>query len=108
MPRAQPGTTVVNKHHGTPYDVYIGRPSIWGNPFGLDKGADEAQRRRSLLEYEIHLLGSAELLTQLHTLRGRALACFCAPKPCHGDVLARYADDPEAISTALESLRSPD
>jgi hypothetical protein len=26
-------TTVVNKRHNVPYDVYIGRGSIWGNPF---------------------------------------------------------------------------
>lgn len=25
-------TTVVNKHHGVPDDVYIGRGSQWGNP----------------------------------------------------------------------------
>ena len=26
-------TTVVNKHHKVPYDIYIGRGSKWGNPF---------------------------------------------------------------------------
>ena len=26
-------------------------------------------------------------------LRGRVLGCWCAPKPCHGDVLAAIAND---------------
>jgi hypothetical protein len=28
----------------------------------------------------------------LHLLRGRRLVCWCAPAPCHGDVLAELAD----------------
>lgn len=26
-------TSIVNKHHKLPYDIYIGRGSKWGNPF---------------------------------------------------------------------------
>jgi hypothetical protein len=26
-------------------------------------------------------------------LRGRTLACWCAPELCHGDVLAELADE---------------
>jgi hypothetical protein len=25
-------------------------------------------------------------------LKGKRLGCYCAPKPCHGDVLARVAE----------------
>jgi hypothetical protein len=28
----------------------------------------------------------------LHELRGKDLVCWCAPKPCHGDVLLRLAN----------------
>lgn len=30
-------------------------------------------------------------LTALAALDGMCLACWCAPQPCHGDVLARAA-----------------
>ena len=30
----------------------------------------------------------------LGELRGKRLACYCAPLPCHGDVLAALADAP--------------
>ena len=45
------------------------------------------------------LLVRRELLPavpDLNPLRGRHLACWCAPdKPCHADVLLRMANDPE-------------
>ena len=30
-------------------------------------------------------------------LRGKRLLCWCHPKACHADVLARMADSPDAI-----------
>ena len=32
--------------------------------------------------------------TMLHTLAGHDLACWCAPLPCHCDVLVRLANPP--------------
>lgn len=84
-------TTVVNKHHGVPYDTYIGRGSPWGNPFVIGKDGD---RDEVIDKYEQHLRESPRLLDRLHELRGKTLACFCAPARCHGDILARYADAP--------------
>lgn len=37
-------------------------------------------------------MADPELLALVPELRGRALACWCAPEPCHGDVLAELAD----------------
>jgi hypothetical protein len=31
----------------------------------------------------------AGLITRLGELRGKALGCWCAPAPCHADVLVR-------------------
>ena len=73
----------------SPYDVYIGRGSIWGNPFVIGRDGDRAEVIR---RYEAYFLANPTLRAQVHTLKGKTLACFCAPKPCHGDVLARYAD----------------
>lgn len=84
-------TTVVNKRSGQPYDVYIGRGSVWGNPYPMENRSD-TERARVIAAFEAHLLAQPNLLARLGELRGKRLACFCAPKACHGDVLARYAD----------------
>lgn len=88
---------VVNKYFSA-YDVYIGRGSIWGNPFRLPRHHTDADRSRVLEHYERHLLASPELMARLPELRGKRLGCFCAPKACHGHVLKRYAEPWEPAS----------
>jgi hypothetical protein len=84
---------VLNKRiHGIPPGaVYIGRPSIWGNPFVIGK---DGSRGDVIARYETWLLGNAPLVDQLHTLAGKDLVCWCAPASCHGDVLLRLANRP--------------
>ena len=72
------------------YDVYIGRPSKWGNPFKLYPGDDRAE---VLARYEAWLRQQPHLMASLHELRGKVLGCWCAPKLCHGDVLAKLAEE---------------
>ena len=71
-----------------PFDVYIGRPSKWGNPFkeGMDGTRSEVidRYRRWIVEQP--------LMDDLHELRGKVLGCWCSPLPCHGDVLAELAN----------------
>ncbi len=69
--------------------VYIGRPGIWGNPYTIGR---DGNRDEVIALYERHLLDSPELLAKLPQLKGMVLGCWCKPKACHGDVLARYAD----------------
>ena len=71
-----------------PHDVYIGRPSQWGNPFVVGRDGTRAQ---VIARYERWLCGQPELLAALPELAGKSLGCWCAPAPCHGDVLARLA-----------------
>jgi len=73
-------------------DVYIGRGSKWGNPFRI--GA-HGSRAEVIAKYEEYLLSSPHLLTALPELRGKNLVCFCAPLPCHGDVLKKYVNKEE-------------
>jgi hypothetical protein len=84
---------VLNKRiHGVPRGaVYIGRPSIWGNPFviGKDGSLDDV-----IAKYETWLLGNRKLVDQLAALAGKDLVCWCAPARCHGDVLVRLANKP--------------
>jgi len=73
-----------------PYDIYIGRPSIWGNPFShLDgKGRYRVANRALAIQcYRDWVWTQPELLMQVHTLKNRVLGCWCFPLPCHGSVL---------------------
>jgi Domain of unknown function (DUF4326) len=79
------------------YDVYIGRPSDWGNPFShLPASAAKwrvATREDAIIKYEQWLLEQPELLERVRReLRGKVLGCYCAPLSCHGHVLARIAN----------------
>ena len=71
-----------------PYDVYIGRGSKWGNPFVIGR---DGTREEVIQRYEHWLATVTGLMKQLPELHGKTLGCWCAPKPCHGDVLARLA-----------------
>jgi hypothetical protein len=86
-------TTVINIRTDTvdlTQVVYIGRPSKWGNPFkiGPDGNRDEV-----IAKYRAHveaIPGFAEMVKK--ELKGKYLSCYCAPNPCHGDVLAEIAE----------------
>ena len=71
------------------YDVYIGRPSPWGNPFVIGR---DGTREQVIQKYEQWLLTQPALLAALPELKGKVLGCWCSPKPCHGDVLVRLAN----------------
>ncbi|MDP9120130.1 MAG: DUF4326 domain-containing protein [Acidobacteriota bacterium] len=66
------------------YDVYIGRPSKWGNPYVIGR---DGTREQVIAKYRAWVLRRPELVAALSELRGKVLACWCAPQPCHGDVL---------------------
>jgi Domain of unknown function (DUF4326) len=71
------------------YDVYIGRPSKWGNPFVLGK---DGTREQVIAKYRCWLLTQPALMAALPELRGKTLGCWCAPHACHGDVLVELAN----------------
>jgi Domain of unknown function (DUF4326) len=78
-----------------PYDVYVGRGrgSRWGNPFRTPR---DGTREQVIAKYEHWLVHQPELMAALPQLRGKILGCWCAPKPCHADVLLRLANDDDA------------
>ena len=96
-------TTVVNKYHKVESDLYIGRGSLWGNPWPIDDAAGRP-RETVVSWYETYLLQSPHLLAQLPSIQGKRLECFCAPALCHGDVLAHYADHISATGLIPERL----
>lgn len=74
------------------FDVYIGRPSKWGNMFVIGRDGDRAA---VIGKYREWLLRNPGLMADLHELRGKTLGCWCAPLPCHGDVLAELSGEIE-------------
>jgi len=93
--RAPAGATRVVHRGREPFDIDIGRPSKWGNPFPVPaKDYDrEADPDRILARYEAHVRGRPDLMAALPELRGKTLGCWCAPKKCHGDVLAKLVEE---------------
>jgi hypothetical protein len=78
------------------YDVYIGRPSKWGNPFSHKDGTlaefKIGNRAEAIQKYEEWILNQPHLMGALHELKGKTLGCWCSPKPCHGHILAKLVE----------------
>lgn len=100
-----------------PTAVYIGRAvrrakeprarvnSIWRNPFPIN---EDLVRQDAIAMFERRVqtllreggcgltvddwIEPAEWGARLMGLRGKALGCWCAPNPCHGDVLVRVIE----------------
>ena len=80
--------------------IYVGRPTIWGNPFDMSHG----ETRRSVVTwYRVWLAGKKNkigsdllrkrVLSRLSELRGKDLACWCPlDQPCHADFLLEIAN----------------
>lgn len=81
------------------HDVYIGRPSKWGNPFTHIRDRQTRaefivdSRDEAVKAYEEWVKRQPHLMAALHELKGKTLGCWCAPQACHGDVLARLAEE---------------
>ncbi|MFF5146357.1 DUF4326 domain-containing protein [Streptomyces sp. NPDC013157] len=87
--------------------VYVGRRWTMGgwdlprhplyNPFAYDtpRMKRDGTRAEVMAMYRVYLLERPELLELVAGLRGQTLACWCAPEPCHADVLAELAGVPE-------------
>ena len=75
-------------HHGNRHSW---PESDFANPFVKEAGHD---REAMVRHYREYLEGRPDLLKRLRDgeLSGRALGCWCAPQPCHGDVLLEYAE----------------
>jgi hypothetical protein len=70
--------------------VYIGRPSPFGNPFEI---GPDGTRLEVIEKYKQWLLAQPELVARVQReLRGKDLVCWCAPLPCHGNLLLHIAN----------------
>lgn len=70
--------------------IYIGRGTIFGNPFYIIKG--QCTREQVIAKFREYAPRNVELMRRLPELRDRVLGCSCKPLPCHGDVLVEFLD----------------
>jgi hypothetical protein len=83
------------------YDVYIGRPSKWGNPFQIVR---DGARAEVIARYERWVGDQPELIAQLGELEHKTLGCWYAPNACHGDVLIDEAEFKAAAKHAHDQF----
>jgi hypothetical protein len=85
-------TKVSNKDSGERYDVYIGRGTLWGNPYQMGIGGTrEEVIAKFAYDFEKRFLKLPEQFdVNIEKLRGKTLGCHCKPAACHGDVIAKY------------------
>jgi len=88
------------------FDIFVGRPSLWGNPFSHKPSAiakcKVGSREEAVQAYDDWLAGIKYqevnpdqrkwILEHIYQLKGSVLGCFCFPNKCHGNILARLAD----------------
>lgn len=79
-------------------DIYIGKPSKWGNPFVIGKDGDRAQ---VLKKYLLYVLSRQDLIDSLSEIKGKRLGCLCKPAECHGDVLVDLIHSPKRTRKRL-------
>jgi hypothetical protein len=82
------------------FDIYIGRScqefpaSKWANPFKI--GID-GSRHEVLLKYERWVQTQPHLMAAMDEIRDKVLGCWCHPRPCHGQILARLTDGEKSV-----------
>lgn len=83
---------VFNKRHCVPSGaIYVGRPTIYGNPFIIGKDGD---RNEVVDKYKEWLLSQPSLVEKAKKeLKGKNLICWCAPLRCHADILLEIANN---------------
>ena len=88
-------TSIVNKYKSS-YEVYIGRGSVWGNPFVIGKDGSREEVIEKYKGYFNNKISNDVLfLNQTLNLKNKILGCFCKPLACHGDVIVEFLENPE-------------
>ena len=83
----------IRNKKGTSDEVYIGRGSIYGNPYRLVAGAARGSTLVKFRAYaEQRLKDDPEYREAVRALKGKTLVCFCKPLPCHGDILVELTE----------------
>jgi len=86
-----------------PEHIYIGRPSIYGNPYSSKPQNiakySVATKNEALLAYRSYLLSDPILLGEIEKLRDKTITCWCIDSLeyktgdkiiCHGQIIQMY------------------
>lgn len=75
------------------FDIYIGRPSRYGNPFPI---TDKQTRRVVIKKFRRALQDAINngfvTIEDLKSMDGKRLGCYCKPMECHGDVWLEFIE----------------
>ena len=85
-------TTVVNMRYCSEFDVRIDRGSMWGNKYHI---GPDGTREEVIKKYErdfCQRLRRRGFYKATLALKGKVLACWCKPLPCHGDVIVEWLE----------------
>ncbi len=107
---------IVNVRHAKGGFVYVGRAmharglaeSPYANPFPITK---TETRRKVLLDYIEHFIAQVSANNTdfrpevLSRLAGKRLGCWCAPEPCHAELVSIAA---ELANEVLRGHRTPE
>lgn len=86
---------IANKKTHRGEGVYVGRPTVLGNPFVIGKDGDRAEvinKYRHWLWKEMQnkrgqVYAALQNLTRTARNGDLTLVCWCHPEPCHANVL---------------------
>ena len=86
---------VLNGHgkafHNDERHQYVGRPHILGNPFKIGVDGNRVQVIAKYKRYFWDRVNSdEEFLAAALEVGGKDLICWCAPLPCHADVIVAW------------------
>ena len=93
--QARRGITIVNRRNGRVAGVYVGRPSVLGNPYVIGPDGsrhDVVDQYRAWLREQYRHDGAVRRALRQLTMRyltdgALTLICWCAPQPCHAEVI---------------------
>jgi hypothetical protein len=75
------------------YDVYIGRPSIFQNPYFIGRDGTREEVIEKFKYYFIEKIKTDNnFKSKVDGLKGKVLGCHCKPKFCHGDIIKSYIE----------------
>lgn len=84
---------ILNKRRGEIDGVYVGRPTKWGNPFPVGPDCTQEQAVAKYREWVMKQDQAVLRVMMREMLRGKDLVCWCAPLPCHAQVIADIANE---------------